>query len=77
MSALSELREIERGLPGVAGERLNGSISDYYRRLLVCLDEEQRKLNPDTALIAVLCDAVRFTREHLHLVSAGMIEARS
>lgn len=54
-------------LPEVAG-RLDRSYADFERACLVLLADEQRKPNPDNALIAVLCDAVRLTRE---VVEAG------
>jgi len=37
--------------------------ADFERSCLVHIDEEQRRANPDNALIALLCDAVRLTRE--------------
>ncbi len=51
----------------VAGEFMDRSVADFQRSCEVYITEEQRKLNPDTALIALLCDAVRCSRE---LVSA-------
>lgn len=70
MSArIHELRELERGRPAVAGNGMTISISDFYTRCLVLLDHEQKQLNPDNALISLLCEAIRFTREHVNLVN--------
>lgn len=46
----------------VAG-RMERTLADFERACLVHLENEQRRPNPDNALIAVLCDAVRLTRE--------------
>jgi hypothetical protein len=46
----------------VAG-RMERTIADFERACLVHLADEQRRPNPDNALIAVLCDAVRLSRE--------------
>lgn len=50
-------------LPAVAG-RMECTNAEFERRCLVHLAEEQEKLLPDTALIALLCDAVRCVREY-------------
>ena len=47
----------------VAGVYMDRSLNDFTRGCLVYLEEEQAKLAPDTHLIALLCDAVRLTRE--------------
>jgi hypothetical protein len=46
----------------VAGP-LARSLADFERSCLVHIEEEQQRPNPDNSLIAVLCDAVRLTRE--------------
>jgi hypothetical protein len=51
-------------LPTVAGRTLTTSIIAFARSCLVLIAEEQRKVAPDSHLIGVLCDAVRFAREH-------------
>lgn len=48
----------------VAGERMERTLDDFVRACEVLLDEEQSKVAPNNALIAVLCDAVRLTREY-------------
>ncbi len=48
----------------VAGERMDRSIADFVRACEVTIEDEQSKPAPDTALIALLCDAVRLTREY-------------
>ena len=35
------------------------SMVDYARALKTCIETEQRKFNPDNALIATLCNAAR------------------
>lgn len=50
-------------LPRVAGRKLPTALYLHVRRALVIVAEEQRKPNPDSALIGVLCDSVRLTRE--------------
>lgn len=77
MNRIPELRELERGMPAVAGEELTTSVSSFYRRCFVLLDEEQRKISPDNALIALLCDAVRFTREHCHRVNDNLLASEA
>jgi len=51
------------GLPAIEGVFMNRSIADFQRACQVHIAEEQRRPNPDTALIALLCDAVRCSRE--------------
>lgn len=51
-------------LPTVAGRSMDRTIADFERSCCVLLGEEQRKPNPDNALIGVLCDAVRLGREY-------------
>lgn len=50
-------------LPSIAGRRMERSVADFVRACRVLIAEEQRKPLPDNALIGVLCDAVRYTRE--------------
>lgn len=64
----------EDGLPAVEGVYMDRSIADFQRACRVHLAEEQAKPNPDTALIAVLCDAVRCSRE-LSQASARAMDA--
>lgn len=52
-------------LPEVAGRVLTVPIQTFVNRCLVHIEEEQRRANPDNALIAVLCDAVRLAREYV------------
>lgn len=46
----------------VAGERMERSFDDFERACLVQIEEEQQKLSSDSALIGLLCDAVRLCR---------------
>jgi hypothetical protein len=47
----------------IAGRRMLRSLAAFTRACEVTIAEEQKKLAPDTALIALLCDAVRLARE--------------
>lgn len=51
------------GLPEVAGVMMDRTINDFVRACRTLLRDEQEKIAPDSALIGVLCDAVRLTRE--------------
>jgi hypothetical protein len=55
--------EFDPSLPKVAGRSLTRSLYDFQRACLVTLAEEQAKPLPDNALVALLCDAVRLSRE--------------
>ena len=50
-------------LPAVGGRRLLISHAAFERSALVCILEEQEKINPNNALIETLCNAVRLSRE--------------
>ncbi len=47
------------------------SIAYFDHRCKVRLYEEQRKPDPDNALIALLCEAVRLGREYARLEKGG------
>lgn len=51
----------------IDGDRCLTSLHEFERACLTHLEEEQSKPNPDNALIALLCDAVRLKREHTEL----------
>jgi len=57
-------------LPKVEGG-LDRSIEDLERACLVLIGDEQEKINPDNALIAVLCDSVRMGREYCGYLQRG------
>lgn len=48
-------------------DRMDRTLLDYARAIRVCLETEQRKINPDNALIATLCDAARVGWEYINL----------
>jgi len=50
-------------LPEVAGRRIEGSIEQLEFRAKFYIGKELKKLEPDNALIAVLSDTVRLSRE--------------
>jgi len=60
-------------LPTVAG-RMECSNAEFEHRCLAHLEEEQQKLLPDTALIALLCDAVRCVREYSEAMQGQPLE---
>ena len=47
----------------VAGVFMDRSLNDFTRACEVYIEAEQRKIDCDTWLVALLCDAVRLTRE--------------
>ena len=47
----------------IAGTYMDRSLNEFTRACEVYIEAEQAKLAPDKALIALLCDAVRLTRE--------------
>ncbi len=53
----------------VAGERMERSLADFTRACEVQILDEQRSPACDTALIGVLCDAVRLAREYAALAA--------
>ena len=67
----------DSGLPTVGGRRMNRSNEDFERACLVLIGEEQRGLNPNNALIAVLCDSVRLSREACDMATTPMVTADS
>lgn len=54
----------------VAGNRMERSTGDFVRACEVLLREEQERPLPNNALVSVLCDAVRLTRELARTVGA-------
>ncbi len=58
------------GAPSVAGVHMERSIADFVRGCDVLIHEEQAFPIPDTALIGILCDAVRLAREHTRMATA-------
>jgi hypothetical protein len=61
-----------RQLPEVGGEMLPTTLAQFEQRCKVQLADEQRKPNPDNALIGLLCDAVRLARENESMAKAGI-----
>lgn len=47
----------------VAGDRMSITLAEFKRRCCVRIQEEQDKTNPDNAVIALWCEAVRLARE--------------
>lgn len=60
----------------VGGEFMERSIQDFVRACQVTLEREQAKPAPDTALIALLCDAVRLSRENERMAASGIPAAQ-
>jgi hypothetical protein len=59
----------DKPLPEVAGRRLLTSHADFEHRCKVLLMEEQDKPLPNNALIDVLCNAIRLSREFVDAMS--------
>ena len=51
-------------LPAVGGRMIDCSLNDMERRARIFLKNEQDKIEPDTAMVAFLCDVVRLSREY-------------
>jgi hypothetical protein len=47
----------------VGGDRLMTTIGDFKLRAARIIEEEQARANPDNALLAFACDAIRLARE--------------
>ena len=47
----------------VGGSYMERTVEDFVRACEVMIGHEQEKIAPDNALVALLCDAVRFSRE--------------
>jgi hypothetical protein len=54
-------------------QAMSGTLMGFARRVRVLLEEEQRKPNPDNALIGLLCDAGRLGYEFLEHMGASPI----
>lgn len=61
-----------QALPEVGGNSLPVTLADFERGCKVHLAEEQAKLNPDNALIGLLCNAVRLARENERMAKSGI-----
>jgi hypothetical protein len=82
-SRISEIRERltadvnedheDDGLPRVTGGRMDRTIADFRRACRVLLMEEQEQANPNNALVTILCDAVRLSREYIHDLRASAV----
>jgi len=61
---LADLRgRMEESCVSVAGVYMDRSIADFRRACSVLIAEEQMKPLPNNALVAVLCDSIRLSRE--------------
>ena len=50
-------------LPEVGGRRMLRAHDEFERACKIHLMDEQEKISPDNSLVALLCDAVRLSRE--------------
>lgn len=55
---------IPEDLPEVGGRTLDCTLPAFEQRCRLILGKEQQKDSPDVGLIAVVCDAVRLSREY-------------
>lgn len=53
----------------VAGTYMDRSIVDFRRACKTLLDEEKNLIAPNNALISVLCDAIRLSREFVSIAT--------
>ena len=58
----------------VGGNQLLVSNAQFERSCNVLIWEEQQKLEPNNAIVDVLCNAIRLSREHCHVVSRPITE---
>lgn len=72
LPAASEPTRAETGRQIVGGERMERSIADFVRACECLIVDEQEEASPDNALISVLCDAVRLTREMERMAQGGV-----
>jgi len=59
-------------LPEVAGRYLTVSHAQFEQSIKVLMAEEQDKPSPNNALVSVLCEAIRLSREHVDVMTRGM-----
>jgi hypothetical protein len=62
-------------LPEVAGDSLPTTLAQFELRAKHYLADEQEKISPDSALIGLLCDAVRLARENERMGKAPIPSA--
>jgi hypothetical protein len=63
---------LETSAVAVAGDSLPTTLANFEHRATHWLGEEQARANPNNALIALLCDAVRLARENERLARAPL-----
>lgn len=56
-------------LPAIAGRRIECSNAIFEQRCLFYIQQEQEKIMPDNALIDLLCDGVRLSREYTDIMN--------
>jgi len=58
-------------LPTVAGNRLPVSHAAFEQSCLVLIAHQEAQILPDNAIVAVLCNAIRLSREHCEFMQFG------
>ena len=53
----------------IAGDVCGRTLAEFIHACEVHIAAEQEKISPDTALIALLCDAVRLSREYANVLA--------
>lgn len=51
---------------------MDRSLGDFARAVRVCIEEEQRKIAPQTHVIALLCDALRLGAEYISAMKGSL-----
>lgn len=64
--------QVETPVVQVAGDTLPTTLAQFILRASRLLSDEQAKPNPDSALIAFLCDTVRLARENERMGKVGI-----
>lgn len=65
-----------RDLPSVSGRTCLKSMGDHELACLALIVDEQERANPNTALIATLCDSVRLTREFVDHQQSSILNGK-
>ncbi|MFB3926603.1 MAG: hypothetical protein ACE14T_11175 [Syntrophales bacterium] len=66
LKAELERMRAEIDIASVAGIYMDRSLADFRKACEVLIIDEEKNIHPNNALISVLCDAIRLTREFTH-----------
>lgn len=69
---MQEIEDASRPPVLIGGDTLPTTLAQFELRALRLLQDEQSKPNPDNALVAFLCDAVRLARENERMAKSPL-----